>query len=163
MVRKLTSCKTELRISYSNLKQIILNKIRKKTIYIELKNTFAQTIRTSVLKKWSECHKKTSISPFGLLISLHLTKELSWNILSAKILTSTFFNSKFYVVFSYTQAIKKYFLGPTYKKTSSTEQLKSVSEILVKFNLLLIIPCRISSQCHTSYHSFHYRAVAEKR
>ena len=84
-----------------------------------------------MLKKWSECHKKTSISPFGLLISLHLTKELSWNILSAKILTSTFFNSKFYVVFSYTQAIKKYFLGPTYKKTSSTEQLKSVSEILV--------------------------------
>ena len=157
MVRKLTSCKTELRISYSNLKQIILNKIRNNHIYWIKKHL------CTVLKKWSECHKKTSISPFGLLISLHLTKELSWNILSAKILTSTFFNSKFYVVFSYTQAIKKYFLGPTYKKTSSTEQLKSVSEILVKFSLLLIIPCRISSQCHTSYHSFHYRAVAENR
>ena len=79
---------------------------------------------------------------------------------SAKLLTSTFFSSKFYVVFSHTQAINKYLLGFTYKKTSSTEQLKSVSEILVKFNLLLIIPCQIPSQRHSRYHSFHYCAIA---
>ena len=47
MTRKLTSCKTELRKNYSNSKQNILSKIRKKTIYIELKNIFALVFRIS--------------------------------------------------------------------------------------------------------------------
>ena len=72
MTRKLTSCKTELRKNYSNSKQNILSKIRKKTIYIELKNIFALVFRIS-----DQSAIKTSISSFGLLISLHLTKELS--------------------------------------------------------------------------------------
>ena len=92
------------------------------------------------------------ITPYKLTEQSHIP--------SAKLLTSIFFSSKFYVVFSHTQAINKYLLGFTYTKTSSTEQLKSVSEILVKFNLLLIIPCQIPSQRHSRYHSFHYCAIA---
>ena len=58
MARKLTSCKTELRISYSNTKRNISQQDKEKTIHSKLKNTFALVFRISVLERRSECHKK---------------------------------------------------------------------------------------------------------
>ena len=51
MARKLTSCKTELRKSYSNSKQNILSKIRKKPYILNKKGIFALVFRISVFKR----------------------------------------------------------------------------------------------------------------
>lgn len=49
MARKFTSCKTELRMSYSNSKRNISQQDKEKTIHSKLKNTFALVL--SVLNR----------------------------------------------------------------------------------------------------------------